>query len=91
MKLEEIRKELKHLHENNLSILDLMIYDEIDCQLEEKLTDDEFINLMVYVENAYIKAENIDLYCIVKYCIEHRDELENMSTWDIIDNSYSYC
>lgn len=90
MKIESIKKELETLKEKNLTLLDLMIYDEIDCQLEEDLTDNEILNLMGHIENAYLKDSSCSLWSITYYCLLNRKKLNNMTTWDILEGASIY-
>ena len=84
---EKYKNIIKDLRDNHIYLSDLLIWDEIDSQLEEELTDNQLEILYNTVERAYMKAENVDLYVLVKYCINNLDKLYDMNVWDIL----SYC
>ena len=91
--LEKYREIIKNLRDNKIYLMDLIIWDEIDSQLDfnvRNYTDDEILTLYDTVERAYMKAENIDLYCVVKCCIDNIDNISNMSVWDILDEVIHY-
>lgn len=87
-KFKKIRKELGSLNNKGISLLDLMVYDEIDCQLETKISDKDFELLFCKVINAYLKTDSVSLWAITKYCVNNLSKLEGLSSWDIVENAY---
>lgn len=83
---EKYKNIIKDLRDNHIYLSDLLIWDEIDSQLEEELTDNQLEILYNTVERAYMKAEEVDLYDLVKYCINNLDKLYDMNIWDILGN-----
>lgn len=77
--IEKIREEIKRLKEENISILDIQIVYEIDCQLEEELSPEDYSKLYSNVEWAYLKLDGVALDSIVSCGIEHLDELDDES------------
>lgn len=75
-KVNEIRKTIKELQARNISVLDINIIYEIDCQLDKKITDDEYIKLCNNVEYAYLKLDDVSLETIVYCGIKNLDKLD---------------
>ena len=86
-KFNEYKKILKELNDRNIFLSDLLIWQEINDQLDKKLTDSELEILYNTVERCYYKAENADLYNLVNYCINNLDKLYDMEIWEIILHS----
>ena len=86
-KFNEYKKILKELNDKNIFLSDLLIWQEINDQLDKELTDSEMEILFNTVERAYFKAENADLYNLVEYCINNLDKIYDMNIWDIIIKS----
>ena len=85
-KLEVIDKELRKLEDKNINLLDLMVYDEIINQLDEEISDDDFIKLFNKSKNTYLNGENESLYNIVNYCKHRLNILDDLSTYTILMN-----
>lgn len=83
-RFEECKQIIKDLENKGISMLELEIWNEIDCQLDKELTDNQLGILYCTVENAYLKAEDITIEQLVRYCIEHLDKIYDMNIWDII-------
>ena len=75
--VERIRNEIKRLESENISVLDLKIVYEIDCQLENEISDSQYSNLKANVEWAYLKLEGVPLESIVRCGIENLDKLDD--------------
>lgn len=86
IKLRLLREELGKINNSKISLCELIVYDEIESELEEKITDEEFYKLFCKVLNAYLKDENNNLYDIVRYCIKHLKELDKLDTYTILMN-----
>ena len=86
-RFDEIKEVLEELNDKGIDLLELNIWNEIDCQLEEELTDSQLELLYCTVERAYLKAEEITIEQLVRYCIENIDKIYDMSIWDIICNA----
>ena len=80
-----IRKTIDDLKNSPRALCDLIVYDEIDCQLQNPISDEDFEFLFSTVKNAYLKADGIDLGPIVSYCIDNFKDLKGMSSWDILE------
>lgn len=89
-KMEIIRQELDRINKSEISLLDLIVYDEIDCQLEEDLNNEELEKLFNKVRNTYLKGEESRLDSIVGFCIENIDELESLSSKEILQECFNY-
>lgn len=76
-KINEIRKVIKDLEKENISVLDLQIVYEIDCQLNKQITDEEYNLLYNMVEWAYLKLDSVALDSIVACGIENLDRLND--------------
>lgn len=75
--VERIRNEIKRLESENISVLDLEIVYEIDCQLENEISDSRYSNLKANVEWAYLKLDGVPLENIVRCGIENLDKLDD--------------
>lgn len=71
----------------NYNLLNLMIINEIQCQLEEKISDKDYNDIFYIVRKCYLNAEGVDLWCLVNYCLKNKDNIRNMDTWFIINHS----
>lgn len=86
-RFEEIKEVLEELSDKGIDLLELNIWNEIDCQLDKELTDNQLMTLYCTIERAYLKAEEITIEQLTRYCIEHIDEIYDMSIWDVILNA----
>ena len=87
-KFIKIKEELESLKDKGISLLDMMVYDEITCQLEEEINEVQFEMLFSKVSDAYLKTDDCSLYGIVKFCVNNLDKIDDMSIWEILENSY---
>lgn len=67
-----------------LSMLELEIYYDVKLS-NNNLTDSELVLVVDSVMEAYLKSEDIDLEKIVYVALDNLNELEDMSTWDLLD------
>lgn len=88
IKLKLLREELEKINNSKISLLELMIYDEIDCQVENDISDKDFWKIFCKVYSAYLKDDRSNLWGITKYCVENFDNLDNLDNWTIVANSY---
>lgn len=86
-RMEEIKEVLEELQSKGIDLLELEIWNEIDCQLDRELTDNQLDLLYCTVERAYLKAEDITIGQLVYYCLDNLDKIYDMNTWDIIINA----
>ena len=70
---------------NNLQLLNLVIIDEIQCQLEDKISDEDYNKLFYKIKNCFLKADAVDLWQLTNYCIKNIDKIDDMGCWEIID------
>lgn len=77
----------KYLKGGNYSLLNLMIIDEIQCQLEDKISDEDYNDIFYIVKHCYLKRADIDLWCLVNYCLKNKDTIRDKSSYEIIDES----
>lgn len=89
---EELKKYLeiykKYYETNDCNLLNLMIINEIECQLEEEISEEDYNKLFYKIRNCYLKVDSVDLWCLTYVCIENLDKLDDMSSYEIIDKSY---
>ena len=64
-----------------------MIIDEIQYQLEDKISDEDYNDIFYIVKHCYLKSSNIDLWCLVNYCLKNKDTIRDKSSYEIIDES----
>ena len=89
-RFEEIKGVLKELENKGIDLLELEIWNEIDCLLDKELNDNQLDILYCTVERAYLKAEDITINQLVNYCIDNIDKIYDMNIWDIISNASMY-
>lgn len=86
-RFEEIKEVLEELSDKGIDLLELNIWNEIDCQLDKELNDNQLMTLYCTVERAYLKAEDITIEQLVRYCIKNIDKIFDMSIWFIINHA----
>lgn len=77
----------KYFNNMEYNLLNLIVIDEIKCQLEDKISDEDYNKLFYTIKNCYLKDTNTDLWCLTNYCLKNIDNIENMSTYEIINES----
>ena len=75
--LETIREMIKDLEKEHILMLQLDIVYELDCQLQEKLSDEDYCKLYNEIEYAYLKVEGVDLCNIVECALDHMEDIIN--------------
>ena len=88
--MKEAKRVLKELENKGISLLELEIWNEIDCLLDKELTDNQLDLLYCTVESAYLKTEDITINQLARYCIDNIDKIYDMDIWDIISNASAY-
>ena len=86
-RFEEIKNIIQELEDKGIDLLELNIVNEINYQLDKELTDNQLELLYCTVERAYLKAEDITIEQLVRYCIDNIDKIYDMKIWDIILNA----
>lgn len=76
-KLKEIRNIIKDLHDRKILLLDLDIVFEIDCQLDRKLSEEDYLKLYNEIDYAYLKLDNVSLGTVVYCAINNIDKILN--------------
>ena len=89
-RFEEIKKVLEELSDKGIDLLELNIWNEIDCQLDKELTDNQLMTLYCTVERAYLKTDCATIEQLVRYCIKNIDKIFDMSIYDIIEDCLEY-
>lgn len=89
-KLKEIRNIIKDLHDRKILILDLDIIFEIDCQLDRKLSEEDYLKLYNEIDYAYLKLDNISLGTVVYCAINNIDKILNDEDFDLREGSCCY-
>lgn len=84
---KECMEIIKDLDKKGISLLELEIWNEIYWQLDEELTDSKLDILYNTVERAYLKAEDITIEQLVRYCIKNIDKIYDMDVWFIINHA----
>ena len=70
---------------NDLELLYLMIIDEIQCQLQDKISDEDYNKLFYKIKNCYLKSSDADLWQLTNYCIKNIEKIDDMGCWQIIN------
>ena len=86
-RMKEVKGILEKLNKKGIDLLELEIWNEIDCQLDKELNDNKLDILYCTVERAYLKAEDITIGQLVKYCLDNIDKIYDMNIWDVIINA----
>ena len=89
-RFEEYKNIIQELEDKGIDLLELNIWNEIDCQLEEELTDNQLMTLYCTVERAYLKTNYATIEQLVRYCIKNIDKIFDMSIYDIIEDCLEY-
>lgn len=77
IELKEIRKTIEDLHNRKILIMDLDIIYELDCQLNDKLSENNYLKLYNEIRHAYLKLDNIDIGTIVYCALNNQDKILN--------------
>lgn len=90
-KLELVRKTIKELEEKHILHLELDIIYELDCQLEETLSDEDYCKLYNEIEYAYLKLEGVALESVVRCALDHiRRILDDDETFNLREEACWY-
>ena len=76
-RIKNTRKVIEELKEKGVSVLAIDIVYELDCQLQEELSDDDYCKLYNEIEYAYLKVENVDIGAIVECALDHMEDILN--------------
>ena len=85
-RFEEIKEVLEELSDKGIDLLELNIWNEIDCQLDKELNDNQLMTLYCTVERAYLKTSYATIEQLVRYCLKNINKIYDMSIYDIIEN-----
>lgn len=86
-RMKEVKGILEKLNKKGIDLLELEIWNEIDYQLDKELNDNQLDILYCTVERAYLKAEDVTIGQLVRYCLDNIDKIYDMKTWDVIINA----
>ena len=89
-RFEEYKEIMQELNDRGVDLLELMIWNEIDCQLDKELTDNQLQILYCTVERAYLKTNSATIEQLVRYCLKNIDKIYDMSIYDIIEYCIEY-
>lgn len=89
-KMEKYKEIIKDLEKRGIGLLDLEICNEIECQQDKKLTEQQLELIYNTVERAYLKSVYITIEQLVRYCIKNVDKIYDMDIYDIIDECSFY-
>lgn len=85
------REQLQLAKDNGLSVVDLIVADEVSAVFTDE--DERFEELCGAVKEAYLKSENIEVWQLVKaleYKLENGLELRDIGKWDLIFQASNY-
>lgn len=85
-RFEEYKNIIQELEDKGIDLLELNIWNEINCQLDDELNDNQLMTLYCTVERAYLKSEDVNLSDLVRYCIENIDKIFDMQIYEILMN-----
>ena len=89
--MKELESKLKELKEENISVADLEILEEIDYQanyyLEIELTEEEKEIAFHEIHRAWLKSEDLQIHQIASTVLENIKNIDSLSTWDIIEKT----
>ena len=89
--MKELENKLLELKSENISVADLEILEEINYQskyyLEIELTETEKEKAFEEIHRAWLKSEDLPIYQIATTVLENIKNLDNMTTWDIIEET----
>ena len=73
--LAKVRRAMQDLEDKHVLLLQLDIVYELDCQLEDELSDEDYCKLYNEIEYAYLKVEGVALENIVRCAIDNLDKI----------------
>ena len=90
--MKELEKVLKELNNKGVNLIDLDIMQEINYQsefcYEMNLNEYEKELLLNTIHRAYLKSEDLEIYKLTTVAIDNLEDLEWMSTYDLIDKAW---
>ena len=89
-KMEKYKEIIKDLEKRGIALLDLEICNEIECQKDKELTEQQLELIYNTVERAYLKSVYITIEQLVRYCIKNVDKIYDMDVYDIIGECSYY-
>lgn len=89
-KMENYKEIIKDLEKRGITLLDLEICYEIECQQDKELTEQQLELIYNTTERAYLKSSEITIEQLVRYCIKNLDKIYDMNIYDIIDECSFY-
>lgn len=75
-RIKNTRKAIKELKEKGVSVLNIKIVYELDCQLENEISDEDYCKLYNEIEYAYLKVD-VALDKIVGCALDHMKDIIN--------------
>lgn len=75
--LKEYKKAYKSLFNRGIYAYKLQIIDELECLLEEKLKEEDYLKLFNAIENAYLKSDTLSVWPITKCAVDNIDKILN--------------
>lgn len=75
--LKDLKWTFKKLYNNQIYAYKLQIIDEIECLLEKKLSDEDYLSLYTEIEYAYLKLDNVSINSITRCAIDNLDRILN--------------
>ena len=75
--INKVRKTIDELHKKHILVIDIDIIYELDCQLNEEISEEDYIKLYEEIRHAYLKINNIDVGTIVYCALENKDKIIN--------------
>ena len=76
-RIKKVRKIIEDLENQHIGVLNIKIVYELDCQLEETLSDEDYCKLYTEIEWAYLKLEGVGLDSIVRCALDHKKDILN--------------
>ena len=89
--INKVRKTIDELHKKHILVMDIDIIYELDCQLNEEISEEDYIKLYEEIRHAYLKTNNIDVATIVYCALENKDKIINDDeSFDLREESCYY-
>lgn len=86
---KELKKIYNDLYERKIYAYYLDILDEIDCQLEVKLTEDDLCKLFNIIKNTYLDLDSVSIWALVRCAIDNLEEVLN-GKFNLKERVYDY-
>ncbi len=89
--LKELKALYQDLYSKSIYAYKLEIIDELECQLENEISDEDYQKLYYEIERVYFKTEGLSIENITRCAVDNLDKIINEdSNFDLQRECYWY-